>query len=146
MAADLLVFIRMLIFLLEGNSKAREPLFWTDRPTDQRLTAEELKCSRNRARRRRRSTNNLLEVWQNSAPFVGGRPIGAAVEALLTKVLNRRSSVSPIVVFYVSACYIAYLIHGGGVRYYESGNDWHKSSCLLPADFLPTSYRLPRFY
>ncbi len=32
------------------------------------------------------------------------------------------------------------------VPYYESGNIWHKSSCLLPANFLPTSYQLPRFY
>jgi hypothetical protein len=29
----------------------------------------------------------MFEVWQNSAPF-GGRPIGGAVEALLTKVIN----------------------------------------------------------
>jgi hypothetical protein len=28
----------------------------------------------------------MLEVWQNSAPF-DGRPIGGAVEALLTKVV-----------------------------------------------------------
>jgi hypothetical protein len=40
----------------------------------------------------------MLEVWQNSAIF-GGRPIGAAIEALLTIVGNRRSSLSPIVVF-----------------------------------------------
>jgi hypothetical protein len=39
-----------------------------------------------------------LEVWQNLAIF-GGRPIGGAVEALLNKVINRKSSVSPIVVF-----------------------------------------------
>ncbi len=42
------------------------------------MTAEELKYSCNRARRHQRPTNNLLEVWQNPAPF-GGRPIGAAV-------------------------------------------------------------------
>ncbi len=40
----------------------------------------------------------ILEVWQNLAIF-GGRPIGGAVEALLNKVINRKSSVSPIVVF-----------------------------------------------
>jgi hypothetical protein len=39
-----------------------------------------------------------LEVWQNLAIF-GGRPIGGAIEALLTKVINWKSSVSPIVVF-----------------------------------------------
>jgi hypothetical protein len=33
----------------------------------------------------------------------GGRPIGTAIETLLTKVLIQRSSVSPIVVFYVAA-------------------------------------------
>jgi hypothetical protein len=40
----------------------------------------------------------MFGVWQNLAPF-GGRPIGGAVEALLTKVLNHQSSVLPIVVF-----------------------------------------------
>ncbi len=75
-----------------------------DRPADQRPTtngqptAEELNYSGNRARQHQRPTNNLLEVWQNLGPF-GGRPIGGAVEALLTKVFNKRSSVSPIVVF-----------------------------------------------
>jgi hypothetical protein len=83
--------------------KAWEPLLWTnqqptnDQPTNQ-LTAEELKYSHTRSRRHQRLTNNLLEVWQNLAPF-GGRPIGAAVEALLTKVVNRQLSVSPIAVF-----------------------------------------------
>jgi hypothetical protein len=43
----------------------------------------------------------MFEVWQNSAP-IRGRPIGAAVEALLTKVVNWQSSVSPIVVFFVA--------------------------------------------
>jgi hypothetical protein len=78
--------------------KAREPLFWTDRQP----TAEELKYSCNRARQRQRPTNNLLKVWQNLAIF-GGRPIGAAVETLLTIVVNQQSSVSPIVVFFVAA-------------------------------------------
>jgi hypothetical protein len=49
----------------------------------------------------------MLEVWQNSAPF-GGRPIGSAVEVLLTKVINWRSSVSLIVVFTVAATLLAY--------------------------------------
>ncbi len=44
----------------------------------------------------------MFEVWQNLAPF-GGRPIGSTVEALLTKVVNRQSSVSPVVVFFVAA-------------------------------------------
>jgi hypothetical protein len=44
----------------------------------------------------------MFEVWQNLAPFDGG-PIGGAVEALLTKVINRQSSVSPIVVFFLAA-------------------------------------------
>jgi hypothetical protein len=60
-------------------------------PTTNRLTAEELKYSHNRALRRQRLTTNLLEVWQNSAPF-GGRLISATIEALLTKVLNWQSS------------------------------------------------------
>ncbi len=44
----------------------------------------------------------MLEVQQNFAPF-GSRPIGSAIEALLTKVVNWQSSVLPIVVFFVSA-------------------------------------------
>jgi hypothetical protein len=40
-------------------------------------------------------------VWQNLAPF-GGRLIGGAVEALWIKVVNRRLSVLPIVVFFVA--------------------------------------------
>jgi hypothetical protein len=43
----------------------------------------------------------MFEVWQNLAPF-SGRPISGAVEALLTKVVNQRLSVSPIVVFFVA--------------------------------------------
>jgi hypothetical protein len=39
-----------------------------------------------------------LEVWQNLAIF-GGRPIGGAVEALLTKTINQQLSVLLIVVF-----------------------------------------------
>jgi hypothetical protein len=39
-----------------------------------------------------------LEVLQNSAIF-GGRLIGGAFEALLTKVVNQQLSVSPIVIF-----------------------------------------------
>jgi hypothetical protein len=61
------------------------------RPTTGRLTIEELNYSCNRAWRRGRLSNNLVEVWQNLAPF-GGRLIDATVEALLTKVLNRQSS------------------------------------------------------
>ncbi len=88
--------------LLEGNlpkpgNPYCGPTDAIDRPTD-RLLAEELKYSRNRAPRRQRPTNKLLEEWQNLAIF-GGRPIGGAVEALLTKVIGRRSSVSPIVFF-----------------------------------------------
>jgi hypothetical protein len=67
---------------------------WTDdqQPTtNDILTAEELKYSRNMAWQHWQPTNNLLEVWQNLAPF-GSRPIGAAIEALLTKVLNWQSS------------------------------------------------------
>jgi hypothetical protein len=40
----------------------------------------------------------MLEVWQNLDPF-SGRPIGGAIEVLLTKVVKRQSSVLPIVVF-----------------------------------------------
>jgi hypothetical protein len=39
-----------------------------------------------------------LEVWQNLAIF-SGRPIGGAVEVLLTKVINLQLSVLPIDVF-----------------------------------------------
>jgi hypothetical protein len=42
-----------------------------------------------------------LEVRQNLAIF-GDRPIGGAVEALLTKVVNQQLSISPIVVFFVA--------------------------------------------
>jgi hypothetical protein len=66
-------------------------------PTDQ-PTTEELKYSHNRALRHQRPTNNMFEVWQNFT-ISGGRPIGAAVEVLLTKVVNWQSSVSLIVVF-----------------------------------------------
>jgi hypothetical protein len=44
----------------------------------------------------------MIEVWQNLAPF-RGRPIGGAFEALLTKFVNRQSSVSPIVFVVVAA-------------------------------------------
>jgi hypothetical protein len=44
----------------------------------------------------------MFEVWQNSAPF-RSKPIGAATEALLTKVVNRQLSVSPIVFFIAAA-------------------------------------------
>jgi hypothetical protein len=37
----------------------------------------------------------MVEVRQNLAPF-GSRPIGGAIKALLTKVINQQSSVSPI--------------------------------------------------
>jgi hypothetical protein len=41
-------------------------------------------------------------VWQNLAPF-GSRPISGAVEALLlTKVINQRLSVLPIIAFFVT--------------------------------------------
>jgi hypothetical protein len=81
------------------HPKAQHPYCgpMTDRP----LT-EELKCSRNRAQRHQRPTNNMLEVWQNSASF-SGRPICGAIEALLTKIVNRQMSVVLIVVFIVAA-------------------------------------------
>jgi hypothetical protein len=40
----------------------------------------------------------MLEVWQNLASF-SNKLIGGVVEALLTKVVNWQSSVSPIVFF-----------------------------------------------
>jgi hypothetical protein len=43
-----------------------------------------------------------LEVWQNSAIF-GGRPIGAAIEALLTIIVNQRSFLLPIGFVFVAA-------------------------------------------
>ncbi len=74
-----------------------------DRPTndqqpmtnDQQPTAEELNYSSNRAWRHQHPTNNLLEVCKNLAIF-GGRPIGNAVEELLTIVINLQSSYSSI--------------------------------------------------
>jgi hypothetical protein len=44
----------------------------------------------------------MLEVWQNLSSF-SGRPIGGAVEALLTKIVNWQLSVLPIVGFFVAA-------------------------------------------
>jgi hypothetical protein len=44
----------------------------------------------------------MLEVWKNLAPF-GGRLIGSADEALLTKVVNWQLSVLLIVVFVAAA-------------------------------------------
>jgi hypothetical protein len=43
-----------------------------------------------------------LEVWQNSAIF-GGRPIGAAIEALLMIIVNRQLSSSQIGFVFVAA-------------------------------------------
>jgi hypothetical protein len=43
----------------------------------------------------------MLEVLQNLAIF-GGRPIGRAVEVLLTQVIDWQSSVLPIVVSFVA--------------------------------------------
>ncbi len=107
------IIVYVLVYPFGGKPpEAQEPLsFWrevsqspgtlivaqpTNQQTTNRLTAEELKYSRNRGWQSRPPTNNMLEVWQNLAIF-GGRPISSAVEALLTKVLNRRSSVSLIV-------------------------------------------------
>ncbi len=45
----------------------------------------------------------MLEVWQNLASF-GGRLIGSAVEALLSKVVNPHLSVLLIVVFCSRCC------------------------------------------
>jgi hypothetical protein len=42
--------------------------------------------------------NNMFEMWQNVAPF-GSRPIGGAVEALLTKDVKQQSSVLPFFCF-----------------------------------------------
>jgi hypothetical protein len=72
----------------------------TNQSTD-RLTAEELKCSCHRARWHQHPTNHMFEVWQNLALF-NGRPIGGAIEVLLTKVVNRQSSGLPIAVFFCS--------------------------------------------
>jgi hypothetical protein len=48
----------------------------------------------------------MWEVWQNLSPF-GGRPIGTAVEVLLTKVVNQPLSVSPIVFFFYIAATVS---------------------------------------
>ena len=52
-------------------------------PTTDKPLAGELKYSLDRARQRQRPSNNMLEVWQNSASF-SSRSIGGTVEALLT--------------------------------------------------------------
>jgi hypothetical protein len=72
------VQLSLLIILLEGNlPKPGNPHC---EPTNQQpTTTEELKYSSDRARQHRRPTNNLMEVWQNLAPF-GGRPFGGAIE------------------------------------------------------------------
>jgi hypothetical protein len=44
----------------------------------------------------------MFEVWQNLAPF-SSRPIGDAIEVLMTKVVHWQLSVLPIVVFFVAA-------------------------------------------
>jgi hypothetical protein len=44
----------------------------------------------------------MLEVWKNLASY-DSRPIGSAVEVLLTKVVNRQSAVLLIVFFFVAA-------------------------------------------
>jgi hypothetical protein len=62
--------------LLSFWRETSQSLGIVDQPTNQML-AEELKYSHDRARRHQRPTNNLLEMWQNSAIF-GGRPIGSA--------------------------------------------------------------------
>ncbi len=62
--------------------KAQQSSLWMTNPQ----TVEELKSSCNRAWQHPHATNNLLEVWQNSAVF-GSRPIGGAIEALLTQVV-----------------------------------------------------------
>jgi hypothetical protein len=61
----------------------------SQRPKDDQPTAEESKYNLNRAWWHQCPTNNMFEVWQNLAPF-GGRPIGSAVEALLTIVINQQ--------------------------------------------------------
>jgi hypothetical protein len=68
----------------------------TDQPT-----AEVIKYSQDRTRKHQHPTNDMLEVWQNSASF-GRRLVGSAIEALLTKVVHWRSSVLLIVVFLVA--------------------------------------------
>jgi hypothetical protein len=75
---------------------------------------DKLKYSCNRAWRRQRPTNNMFEMWQNSAPF-GGRPIGGAVEALLTKVVNWQYWQLPIVVVFVAAAATNQLHRWGAV-------------------------------
>jgi hypothetical protein len=64
--------------------------------------AEELKYNCNRARRRQCPTTNMFEAWQNLATF-GGKPIGGAVEALLTKVVNRQYD-NHQMLFFCSRC------------------------------------------
>jgi hypothetical protein len=72
----------------QPTTNNQQPTTNNQQPTtnNQQPATEELKYSRNRARRHQCPTNNLLKVWQSLAPF-GGRPIGAAVEVLLAIVL-----------------------------------------------------------
>jgi hypothetical protein len=55
----------------------------------------------------------MFEVWQNLAPF-GGRPISSAVEMLLTKVINRQSSVLLIYIFFAAAVSLITQPNGAG--------------------------------
>jgi hypothetical protein len=63
--------------------KAQKPLLLMTNQLTNQSTAEELKYRCNMARG---LCHAMFQVWQNLAPF-GGRPIGGAVEALLTKTL-----------------------------------------------------------
>jgi hypothetical protein len=97
---QMMEFSNILIIFLKGNSQSLGTLI-LDQLTNQltyRLVAEESKYSRNRAWRRRCPSINLLEVCQNLAIF-GSRPIGAAVEALLTIIVIRQLSLSQLVLF-----------------------------------------------
>ncbi len=81
--------------------KALEHLLWTDQPTtNDRPQRNQITAAIGHGDIGAPLTN-LLEVCKN-LPIFGGRPISGAVEALLTKVVNRQSSVSPIVVFVVA--------------------------------------------
>ncbi len=64
-------------------------------------TAEEFNYSSNMPWQHWRPSDNMFKVWQNLAPS-GGRPLGGTNEVLLTKFINRRSSISPIVIFFVA--------------------------------------------
>jgi hypothetical protein len=76
----------------------------------------------------------MFKVWQNSTPF-GSRPIGGAIEALLTEFVNWRSSVLPIVVLFVAAAVSVITLPNGA----ENAQRVQYSQCVLVDKLVATT-------